>query len=158
MNKTIFQIDYKLSVMIISILGIIVGFISNGYGINGLGGLFMHLIKILMFVGIYLVFYLIENKNTTFKEKLKYMLGNIMIANAINFTFAIFSLTHILPYLFLTLSGIVSLYIIVSFIFEILSLYVDNKLINKLITVNKKIGNAIAEPITSFFDKKFTND
>jgi len=158
MNKTIFQIDYKLSIIIVSLIGIIIGFISNGYMVNGLMPLLFYLIKMIVLCGLYLVFYLIENKNEEFKYKLKYMMGYLLVLNSFNLICIIFSLTHILSGLFLTLTSIVSLYIIVSFVLEILVLYFDNEIVDRIVNINKKIGQAVADPIVSFFDKKITND
>ena len=45
MNKTIFQIDYKISVLIICVLGVIVGFVSNAYSVNGVVSFIFHFIK-----------------------------------------------------------------------------------------------------------------
>lgn len=158
MNKTIFQIDYKLSIIIVSILGIVIGFVSNAYSVSGIVGLLFHFIKIIILTGLYLVFYLIENKNDSFKTTLKYMFGTIVVLNGFNLIFTIFSSTHILEHLFLTLSGVISLYIIISFVLEILSLYYKNEIADKIILFNKKIGTAVADPIISFFEKKITND
>ncbi len=157
MNKTIFQIDYKISVLIICVLGVIVGFVSNAYSVNGVVSFIFHFIKIGVLTLIYLALYLIENKNKQFKEKLKYLFGKLTILNLMNIIFAIFISTHILPQLFLTMSGIVSLYIVVSFCFEIVTLYYKNEIISKIIEFNKKIGNAIANPIVNLIEN-ITND
>ncbi|MBR3891323.1 MAG: hypothetical protein IKJ30_04545 [Bacilli bacterium] len=157
MNKTIFQIDYKISVIIICVLGIISGFVSNAYTVNGVVSFIFHFIKIGVLTLIYLALYLIENKNKQFKEKLKYLFGDLAILNLMNIVFAIFISTHILPQLFLTMSGIISLYIVVSFSFEIVTLYYKNEIIGKITEFNKKIGNAIANPIVNLIDN-ITND
>lgn len=157
MNKTIFQIDYKISVLIISILGIIVGLISNVYGVNGIVAFLLYFIKINVLTLIYLSLYLIENKCEPFKHKLKYIFGYLLILNASNLIFSILTSAHVLPQLFFALSGIVSLYVIISFVAEILDLYYKNEIVAKLISFNKKIGNAIANPIVNFIEK-ITND
>lgn len=157
MNKTIFQIDYKISVLIIAILGIIVGFVSNAYAVNGITSLIFHLIKVGVLTLVYLALYLIENKNNVFKEKLKYIFGDLVLFNFMNIIFSIFICAHILPQLFLTLSGIVSLYIVVSFCLEIVDLYYKNEIVTKVMNLNKKIGVAVANPIVNVIDKT-TND
>ena len=158
MNKTIFQIDYKLSVIIISILGIIIGFVTSAYNVTGMPSFLLYFIKVTILSFLYLIFYLIENKNSDFKEKLKYILGNLLALNGLNITFAVFCAAHILPSLFLTLSGLISLHIIASFVLEIIALYFKNNVIEKIISFNKKIGTVVADPIVRFFDKKITND
>jgi hypothetical protein len=85
------------------------------------------------------------------------MLGGILLLNASNLIFSIFTTTHILSGLFLTFSGVVSLYMVISFTLEIINLYYQNKFIDKMILFNKKIGTAVAEPIISLF-KRTTND
>ena len=86
------------------------------------------------------------------------MLGNLLMLNGINVVFSVFCATHILPSLFLTLSGVISLYIITSFVLEVLSLYYKNEIVDKVISVNKKIGTAVADPIAKLFERKTTND
>lgn len=158
MNKTIFQIDYRLSIIIVSLIGIIIGFISNGYMVNGFVPLLFYIIKITILCGLYLVFYLIENKNKEFKCKVKYMMGYLVLFNSFNLICVIFSLAHILDGLFMTLTSIISLYIIISFVLEILVLYFNNEIVEKIVNANKKIGLAVANPIVNFFDSKITND
>ncbi len=157
MNKTIFRLDYKISMLIVSVLGIVMGFITNAYGVNGIISFIFHLFKIFILTFLYLVLYFVENKNLDFKNKLKYMLGGILLLNASNLIFSIFTTTHILSGLFLTFSGVVSLYMVISFTLEIINLYYQNKFIDKMILFNKKIGTAVAEPIISLF-KRTTND
>lgn len=157
MNKTIFRIDYKISLIIIMALGVIIGFLSNAYNVNGFISLILHFIKLMILSFIYLGLYLIENKNKDFKDKLKYIFGDLILFNALNFICAIFTTTHILSYMFLTFSGIISLYMIISFSIEIINLYLKNEIINKVISLNKKIGLAIANPIIKAFEK-ITND
>ena len=92
-----------------------------------------------------------------FKDKMKYVFGDLVLLSSLNFICSIFTTAHILAYMFLTFSGIISLYVIVSFTMEILNLYFKNEVINKVISLNKKIGLAIANPIIKSIEK-ITND
>lgn len=157
MNKTIFQLDYKVSVIIVSILGIFIGFVSNAYNVNGGLAFVFHFVKLLLLTGAFFALYLLENKNKEFKDKLKYVVGDLFLLNAINLMFSIFVVTHIISPLFIILSGIVSLYVIFMFVMEIVNLYFENSTIGKVMNFNKKIGDAIATPITRMVNKS-TND
>jgi hypothetical protein len=157
MNKTIFRIDYKISMIIVMVLGVVIGFVSNAYNVDGFMSLIFHFIKLIVLTFIYLGLYLIENKNIEFKDKLKYVFGDLVLLSSLNFICSIFTTAHILAYMFLTFSGVISLYVIVSFTMEILNLYFKNEVINKVISLNKKIGLAIANPIIKSIEK-ITND
>ena len=156
MNKTIFNLDYKLSVIIVSVLGILIGFLSNGFYINGVMSFIFYIFRFILFVGIYAIFYVIEKRNNDFKEANKRMIGYLMGSSILNIIFGIFIATNLLKGLFVTLSGIVCLWVIFSFIMEMLVACIDNKAITKIFDVNKKIGS-IANPILKVIDD-ITND
>lgn len=158
MNKTIFNLDYKISIIIVSFLGILLGFLSNAFYVNGIIGLVIYLFKLILFSGIYVIFYFIEKNNKEFKLANKRMSGYLLISAILNIIFSIFSTAHLLSGFFLTLSGIVCFWLILSFISEIINVCLQNKIINKIINVNEKIGLAIANPIIKLIDSKITND
>ena len=158
MNKTIFQLDYKISMLIVSLVGIFVGFISNVYNVKGVLGFIFYLIELVLLTGLFFILYCIENKNKEFKNKVKYLFGDLALMSVLNIVFALFSITHIMQFLFITLSGIACLCIIYVFALEIVHLYLENKTVVKLVDFNKKIGDAIATPIVKLISKKTTND
>ena len=157
MNKTIFNLNYKTSIIIVSILGIILGFISNAFYVDGIVDFILYIFRFALFVGIYLIIYFLE-KFKDFKLSNARMMGYLMINCTFNIVFALFSITHILPSLFLTLSGIVCFWTIFSFVIEILAVCIKNKFIDKIFNFNKKIGLLISSPIVKLVDSKITND
>lgn len=158
MNKTIFNLDTKTSIIFVSALGILLGFLSNAFYVDGLMDLIFYVFRFILFVIIYAIFYVIEKKNDEFKQTNKRMIGYLAISSILNVIFSIFITSHILPSLFLTLSGVICFWLIITFTFEILHVCVNNKIINKTITVNEKIGSVVANPIVKLVDNISTND
>ena len=157
MNKTIFNLSYKISMIIFSLLGVLLGFLSNVYYVNGLSSFIFYLLRAVLFMGIYFGIYVLE-KNSDFKDSTRRMLGYLSVSYLVNMVCAIFSITHILGGVFLTISGLICFWLILAFVFELLVIYIDNRIINKIFNVNKKIGLAVAYPIVKLLSKKVTND
>lgn len=157
MNKTIFNLDYKISVIIISFLGVLFAFLSNAFYVGGLFGFILYLFRFCLFISVFLLIHLIERNNNEFKNGSKRMLGYVAISSLLNTIFAVFTTTHLLKGVFLTLSGIVCFWLIFSFVIEILKLYFNNKIIDKIFSINEKIGLVLANPIVNVFGK-ITND
>lgn len=158
MNKTIFNLSYKTSVIAISVFGILLAFLSNAFYVDNFIEWILYIFRFLLFIAIYGVFYLLEKENKEFKETNKRIMGYLIANGILNITFAIFSLTHILQSLFLTLSGITCFILIHLFVVEILQLFLNNKIINTMFEIQKKIGLFLASPIVMFIDRKITND
>lgn len=158
MNKTIFNLNYKSSVIIMSLLGIIFGFLSNVFYINGFLELIFYVFRFFLFIGVYLLIYLFEKNNNEFKVVNKRMMGMLIISSISNSIFAIFAITHLLSGLFVILSGVVCFILIVYFVMEIINVVNENKICQKIININEKIGSAIANPIVKYIESKITND
>lgn len=156
MNKTIFNLDYKVSIIIVSVLGILIGFLSNGFYVNGVMSFIFYIFRFILFIGMYAIFYVIEKRNSEFKEANKRMIGYLIGSSILNIIFGVFVASNLLRGLFVTLSGVVCLWIIFSFVMEILAVCIDNKIISKIFDINKKIGS-IANPILKVVDN-ITND
>ena len=152
MNKTIFNLDYKLSVIIVSVLGIIFAFLSNAFYVGGLMGFILYVFRFLLFIGVFLILNVIEKNNMEFKDSLKRMIGYLVISSSLNIIFSIFTTTHLLRGFFLICSGIVCFWLIVAFLLEIIKLYFNSKIVDSVLNVNKKIGLAVANPIARLFD------
>ena len=153
MNKTIFNLDYKLSIIIISILGIVFAFLSNAFYISGFLEFILYIFRFILFIGVFLIFYILENNNMEFKNAITRMIGYLAINTVFNIVFAIFTTAHLLRGLFLTFSGIVCLWLIISFVIEITYLYTNNKIIEKILFINEKIGLVFSNPILKLFNK-----
>ena len=158
MNKTIFNLNYNISIWIIGIMGIMFAFLSNAFYVEGILELLSYVLRFVLFIGIYLFLYLVEKNNSDFKETTKRMMGYLISSSTCNIVFSIFVTSHLLRGLFLTLSGIICFWLILVFVVEIIKLYKSNKLIKRFFEVNKKIGLAFANPIIKFIDSKITND
>lgn len=158
MNKTIFNLSYKASLTIMAILGVLFGFLSNAYYINGFLELIFYVFRFLMFIGVYLLIYLLEKGDENFKSFNKRMMGILVLSSIVNTIFAIFSSAHLLGGLFIVLSGVVCFILIMSFVIEIINVFHENKVFNIIVGLNKKIGNAFANPIVKSLEAKITND
>ncbi len=158
MNKTIFNLELKLSVIIVSILGIILSFLSNGFYVNGILNFIVYLLRCLLFVSLFIVFYVSENNNLQFKDTLKRMIGYLVIVEGLNIICSIFIVTHLLRGVFVTISGIVCFYLICAYVVEILKNCSNNKIVNAIFKINEKIGLTFANPIIKFIDTKITSD
>ena len=157
MNKTIFNFNLKISTILISSFGVLLGFLANAFYTNNFFGLIFFIIRSCLFVGIYLCVYFLEKNNFDFKNKCKRMVGYLIWCYLLNLLCSIFALTHILQGVFLTVSGVICFWTIASFILEILYLYFDKKWLSKIISVNEKIGLTIANPIVKIIETKTTN-
>lgn len=158
MNKTFLNLDYKISVLIVSFFGIILGFLSNAFYVDSIIEMVLYVFRFLLFIGIYLLMFFIEKKNLEFKESLKRMSGYLLVSSILNVVFALFSLTHILVSVFLFMSGVLCLWVIVSFLLEIIYVYKINNNIKNIVNVNKKIGLILISPIIEKIEKGITND
>ena len=158
MNKTIFNFNYKISVIIVASLGILLGFLANAFYVNTFLSYIFYVFRSLLFVGIYIVLYLLEKKCIAFKDACKRMIGYLTICYTFNLLCTLFSLTHILKTIFLTVSGLVCFWTILVFLVELLNLFLKQKWLIKMQSVNEKIGLAIANPIVKLVQIKATND
>ena len=138
MNKTIFNLNVKVSTIIMSSIGIVFAFLSNAFYVKGVVGYILYLFRIVLFCGVFLCVYATE-KNEEFKETMKRIVGYFGINLIFNSIFALFSATHLLTFLFITLSSIICVYLIVSLVFEILNVILNKKYIYKIIKINEKI-------------------
>ena len=155
MNKTIFNLNYKTSIIIVSILGIILGFLSNAFYINGVLGYIFYLFRLIVFVGIYGIMNFLEKNNEEFRIATKRMIGYLSVGGILNIIFALFATTHILRELFLTLSGVVCFWVILAFVVEILIVYIkENKVINRILKIDEKIGAITSQAIVKLFKSK----
>ena len=152
MNKTIFKLNYKNSIIIVSIVGIIFSFLSNAFYINGVMEFILYTFRLLLFLGIYLVLYFIEKDNIEFKESLKRIVGYMGATTLINLSCGVFVGTHLLSGLFIAISGIACLWLILAFVMEVLQFYIKNKFITNFYLANKKIGLTFANPIIKLFN------
>lgn len=158
MNKTIFKLDIKPSIIILASVGILLGFLSNIFYVNGAMDFIFYIFRLLLIIFVFSLFTILEKNNEEFKKASKRNLGYLALSSVLNIAFAIFKITHILPNLFLTLSGVICFWVIASFVLEILCVCIDNKSINKIICMNEKIGKAIANPIVKLVNNIITND
>ena len=158
MNKTIFNLDVKVSIMIVSILGIILSFLSNGFYVNSVLNFVFYVFRCILFVTLFVVFYMSESNNLQFKDALKRMVGYLIITEGLNLVCSVFVVTHLLRGVFVTISGIVCFLLIFTFVIEILNIYFSNKFIKVIFNINEKIGLKISNPIISFIESKITND
>lgn len=157
MNNTIFNLNHKMSIIIVSIIGILLGFLSNAFYIGGILSFIFYIFRCILFIGIFGVLYLLEKKNTQFKSANKRMMGYLGISAIFNVVFSIFVVTHLLGALFITLSGIVCFWVIFSFVIEILNVCLENSVITKILSVNEKIGLIVGNPIAKVLDNLTTN-
>ena len=157
MNKTIFNLDYKKSIIIVSVLGVILGFLSNAFYVNGFIELIFYIFRFSLFAFIYVVLYMLEKNNLEFKMSNKRMVGYLIVSSLLNIIFSIFATAHLLTTIFLTLSGIVCFWVIASFIIEIINVCIDNNIISKILRINEKVSLIIANPIIKFIDSKVNN-
>ena len=158
MNKTIFNLNGKMSIIIVACLGILLGFLSNAYYVSDFLDFILYIFRGILFIGIYLAIYSLEKNDLGFKSTNKRMLGYLSCSYLLNTICALFAITHILSQLFLVISGIVCFWVILVFIFEVLCLYFENKWIVKINKFNEKIGLLFANPIVRLLEKKTTND
>lgn len=158
MNKTIFNLTYKNSLIAISILGVILAFLSNAFYVDNFIELILYIFRFALFISIYLIFYILEKNNEEFKLANKRVVGYLVVSGILNSVFAVFCLAHILPNLFLSLNGIICFILIYLFAMEIVGLFVNNNFVNKILNTHKKIGLFFASPIVKYVDKKITND
>lgn len=158
MNKTIFNLNYNISIIIMGIIGVVFAFLSNAFYVDGIIELLCYIFRFMLFIGIFLLIYLVEKNHIEFKETNKRMMGYLTISSLCNVLFSIFVTSHLLRGMFLTLSGIVCFWLILAFVIEVVSLYTDSNLVKKIFNFNKKIGLAFANPIVKFVDSKITND
>ena len=156
MNKTIFNLSYKSSIIIVSLLGIMFGFLSNAFYVNGVMDFILFAFRLILFLGVYLILFFIEKNNGEFKESTRRMLGYIGVSALLNIVCSIFVSTHLLSGLFITISGLVCFWEIMAFVIETLQLYFNNKFVGNLFMINKKIGLTLASPIIKLFN--ITND
>ena len=147
--KTFLNLNHKLSLIIVSIIGIVFAFLSNAYYVNGLINLALYVIRIIIFTLIFLFFYLFEKKDLEFKEFNKRGIGYLVINGTFNIICTIFVSTNLLRELFVTLSGIICLGLIICFILEIIKMYSQNKFIEKCF----KVTSGISENVGNFFVK-----
>ena len=158
MNKTIFNLNSKISIIIIACFGIVFSFMTNAFYVVNFWSFILYVFRFCLFVGIYLLLYLFEKQNLEFKQKCKIM-GGYFLGNAlVNICCALFSVTHILKEIFLLVSGIVCFWSILAFIVEIVILFVKGNLLNKISITHEKIGSILINPIVRIFEKKTTND
>jgi len=153
MNKTIFNLNYKISIIIISILGILFAFLSNAFYVSGFLGFILYLFRLVLFIGVFLILHLSEKNNLEFKRTNKRMIGYLTINSLLNIVFAVFASAHLLRGVFLTFSGVICLWLIIAFVIEIARLYTNHKIVDKLLLINEKIGLVFANPIVNVFNK-----
>ena len=158
MNKTIFNLEYKKSILISAFMGIFFGFLSNVFYVNGIMETIFYILRFALFIGIYLFLFFVEKKNLEFKEANKRMCGYIVVNCICNTLFSIFVSAHLLPGVFLTFSAIVCFWLISAFFVEILILKSNNLFLKKVYFFNEKIGLKFASPIIKFISRKITND
>jgi len=152
MNKTIFNLNYKISIIIISILGILFAFLSNAFYVSGFLGFILYLFRLVLFIGVFLILHLSEKNNLEFKRTNKRMIGYLTINSLLNIVFAVFASAHLLRGVFLTFSGVICLWLIIAFVIEIARLYTNHKIVDKLLLINEKIGLVFANPIVNVFN------
>lgn len=158
MNKTIFNLNTKISIIIISSLGILLGFLANAFYVVNFIDFVFYVFRAALFIGIYIILQILEKKNLEFKNTCKRMIGYLVLCYLANSICVLFSLTHIIKGVFLSASGIICFWTILVFVIEILKIYFDNKLLRKFTVINEKIGLAIANPIVKLIEDKATND
>lgn len=158
MNKTIFNLNSKTSIIIVASLGVFFSFLTNAFYIVDFWDFILYILRFCLFVGIYLALYYVEKSNLAFKNRCKVMGGYFLTNALVNIGCAIFSVTHILKDMFLLFSGIVCFWTIFAFVAEILMLVVKNKWVKRISEVNEKIGSIFINPIVKLFENKTTND
>lgn len=158
MNKTIFNLDSKISIIMIAVLGIIFSFMTNAFYVVNFWGFILYFFRFCLFAGIYLLFYFAEKNNLVFKSRCKVMGGYLLVNASINIACALFSVTHILKDVFLLVSGIMCFWSILAFMGEIMILFIERKWLKRICDLNEKIGSIFINPIVKIFEKKITND
>ena len=158
MNKTIFNLNSKISITIIACLGIILSFMANAFYVENFWNYILYIFRFFLFVGVYVLIYWLENQNIEFKKKCKIMAGYLVGNALVNICCAWFSVTHILKEIFLLISGLVFFWSIIAFSLEIVIIFVNSKWLNKIVYTHEKIGSILINPIVNIFEKKITND
>ena len=153
MNKTFLNLNYKNSLILLSSIGILFALLSNVYYVNGFLGVILYVLRFSLFILFFIAFYLLERYQVDFKEASKRMIGYLGVCAICNCICSIFVVTNLLKGLFLTCSGVVCLWCILSFVIEIFRVYKSHKFVEKWFQVNKKIGSFIANPILSVVSK-----
>ena len=103
LNKTILNLNYKISLIIVSVLGMVFAFLSNAFYVEGLMGYILYVLRLILFSSVYFIMFLLEKNNKEFKNAAKRMLGYVGVSSLFNMTFAIFSTTHLLKGVFLNI-------------------------------------------------------
>ena len=158
MNKTIFNLTTKASILLIASFGILLGFLANAFYVNTFISYILYILRSALFVGVYVVIHFTEKKNKLFKDASKRMIGYLSMCYISNLLCALFSLTHILKEIFLTASGLVCFWTILVFVIEILYMFSNQKWVVKFQSFNEKIGLTFANPIVKIIENKTTND
>lgn len=158
MNKTIFNLSDRFSIIIMGLFGIILGFLANAFYVNTFISYLLYILRAGLFLGAFIISYVLEKRSMIFKIACKRMLGYLLICYSFNLLCTLFSLTHILKEVFLTISGLVCFWTILVFALEILSIFFNQKWISKFQMINEKIGLAIANPIVRLIQNKTTSD
>lgn len=138
MNKTIFNLNLKMSVIILASLGVLFSVMSNAFYVDDFIGFILCLFRSVLIVGGYLGIYLLEKHNTEFKSITKRMFGYLGMCYVANQVCILFSLTHILKNTFLTISGLVCFYTIVMFVLELINIFYSKRLVKQMIVFNER--------------------
>lgn len=163
MNKTILGFDERISIIILSAVGMLFTFIG-GYGaINSLVSFLFILIKCVVFVVIPLALYVLEKNNMEFKKVAgiytSYFIINLVMTVIASISMINGSIAYIWKYLF----DLVSLITLLSCLFILIEQVLEYAEIrskvykNTIMKIVYLVGNFISYPFLNYINKKSEN-
>ena len=163
MNKTILGLDERISIIILSAIGMLFTFIG-GYGtINSLVSFLFILIKCVVFVVIPLALYVLEKNNMEFKKVAgiytSYFIINLVMTVIASISMINGSIAYIWKYLF----DLVSLITLLSCLFILIEQVLEYAEIrskvykNTIMKIVYLVGNFISYPFLNYINKKSEN-
>ncbi len=164
MHKTFFRLDKEMSIAIISILAILFTFLSDYSCINGFISFLFVMVKGLIFILTFLIFYLLEKNELEFK-KVAGIYTSYFIINLVVTVFTSISMVDgKVSFIFSSLFNLINLIILLSgvcifveqvFVYGNISSKVYEKTIMKIVYL---LGNFISYPFLLFINKKMKKE
>lgn len=162
MNKTIFNIDEKLSIIILSLISLFFSFVSICSPITGLISFLIVLVKSVIFIILPFIIYVMEKNSEKFKNiagiYLVYFSFNLLIiilASVLHINEFVWLFFKFLFDLFVLLILLTSFFVFIDYVLQYVG--IKSRMYSIIMKMVYVVANCISFPFLRFLDKKIIN-
>lgn len=160
MEKTVFNLNSRVSIIILSAISVLFSFISNYAQINSIISFLFIAVKASIFVVIPLIVYILEKQSLKFKKIAGIYTSYFVINFVITIIASVSIVNGIVPKIWAFLFNLTNLVILLSSVFILIEQVLNYREVkskvyeNTIMKVVYAVGNFISYPFIAFINKK----